>query len=201
LRGDADSGTPVSIPARLSCSATYALEGTAMLDSSSYNPRFRVLTPMMLLHLPDSQLLDAIYDHAVLTMEEDTYLDPELVASLPEGVRAVWAVILFEVLMGCGGLNLLFWTEGEPGAETILAGLRYLGAKEHAALVCEAVETAVRTQSRMTPYRLEGSQAAYRASLGERLFCSLEARYWGLPDLKRILVQAVRDNPKRFCLP
>jgi hypothetical protein len=164
-----------------------------------YDPRFQILTPQMMHHLSDDELLDAVYHHAVLRMGEDTFPDTELVESLSEGVRVAWSVIEYALVMENCGLALLL-EPGEPSTQHMLEGLRYVGAMEHAALVSDAIDVATRNLVVLTPLQVEKEfDGVHPTIFTKGIFNGLDARYWGLPNVRPILIRVIRDNPERFC--
>ena len=165
-----------------------------------FDPRFRSLTLPLLRQLPENELAHAVQDHVFIRIGSDPEREKEIVAALPEAVRGVHAALILDAQVKNGGFNQFFWNAAH-WADTALQALAVLGATEHAGLLQEAMDLAVDQMSHLLPYHVEGSVEAFSASYKEGVFEALDVRYYGLPDLDRILSRAIREHPERFCSP
>ena len=170
------------------------------MPSDSFDPRFRCITLPLLKQLSDTELPGVLQQHVFLKIEEDPGHEAEILASLPSGVRAVYAGLILDAQVQNGGFNQFFWNSARV-AEAALAGLQELGAKDHADLLRSAMATAIATNGDLLPYYAEGSVKAFSGSYREGLFDDLDSQYYKLPNLEPILARAIRERPERFCSP
>lgn len=165
-----------------------------------FDPRFRSITLTLLKQLPDTELASAVQQHVFMRVNDDPEREAEILASLPNGVRAVYAGLILDAQVQNGGFNQFFWNSARF-AEAALTGLQELGAKEHADLLRQAMDTAISDYGELLPYYIEGSVRAFSGSYHEGIFDDLDSRYHELPHLEGLLARAIRDQPERFCSP
>jgi hypothetical protein len=160
---------------------------------------FQRLTPELLRQLPNEDLPLAIQNYVFLQIGDDVDREAEILASLPPGVRAIYSAFILDAEVSNGGFNQFFWNSSHRRIQNVVEGLEFLKAADHAALLQQAMATAVAERERLMPYHVEGSIQAFSGSFREGIFDDLDARYYGLPDLSDILARTIRAHPERYC--
>jgi hypothetical protein len=107
------------------------------------------LNEEILAGIPDIDLEQAILDYVWLRIGDDWDHEPEILAGLAPGIRAVYASHRLDAEVGNGGLSQFFSNSSGRLAYQALAGLRLIGADEHARILEKAVAL---EKERGTPY-------------------------------------------------
>jgi len=148
--------------------------------------------------LSDDELIDAAVEYVVRKVGGDAENRLELLNSLPEGLRAVFAVWMVDAEVKNGGFSQYFWNRGNSGAGVAVFGFRLLGAEDHAAMMEEAIKTWERERPIMSTFEARETREAFSEWAQRTALGPLDMQYYGLSDIEPALARFLRAHPELF---
>ncbi|HTO80888.1 MAG TPA: DUF4375 domain-containing protein [Methylomirabilota bacterium] len=148
--------------------------------------------------LSDAELIDAAVEYVVRKVGGDAENRLELLSSLPEGLRAFFAVWTVDAEVKNGGFSQYFWNRGNSGASVAVFGFQLLGAEDHAALMEEAIKTWERERPIMSSFEARGTPEAFSEWAQHTALRPLDMQYYGLSDIEPALARFLRAHPELF---
>jgi hypothetical protein len=134
------------------------------MSTDDLDDRFRHLTVDLLRSLPPDELGDAVVQHVAFQVGDDVSRIPDVVRSLPPGLRAIYTTYVVDMEVSNGGFNQFFWNPSSRYAEDALQGYELLGATEYAAVLRSALAIRAEEQERLAPYDRAGTLEAFSGS-------------------------------------
>lgn len=120
---------------------------------------------------------------------------------MPPGHRMFWIVPIVEDEVHNGGFHQYFWNMFGPYAPDALEALHLIGAREHADVLHEAMETFLRESELQARIRRDGSLEAFAAAYKDTRLTALDPLWWDLSkriDLERLMLRYVREHMEVF---
>jgi hypothetical protein len=145
------------------------------------------------------ELDNAVAEHVLWRIGEDSSRTKEIVSSLPSGVQVIYTTFELECEVMNGGLNQYFWNSSGAFAEETVKHLKLLGAENHAHLLENAIAIRQREKPKMEKYKKEGTIDAFSRSYEDTELNDLDTEFYKLTDDLRVLrVKYVREHPEAF---
>ncbi len=162
------------------------------------DPRFRELSPELLLSVSADEIGDAVLQHVHLQLAADPD-QANVVAHLPEGVRAIYATWAVDAEVNNGGFNQFFYNPHGALAGDALRGYELLGAEDYAEVMRSAIATYEIERDRLAPFHEAGTLEAFSESYQHTDLGTVDQRYYALGDrIYSVWAVAVRDRPELF---
>lgn len=163
--------------------------------------KYPVLSLEVLRSIPDQDLEYAIVDHVSDLIGDDYQNEYKIVMDLPKEIRAVYITWGVDAEVNNGGFNQYFWnSSGQFGHEAI-EGYELIGAREHAALLREAVAIYEKEQARLNKYKEKGTVEAFSDSYKDNQLNQLDDRFFKLEDAGAMRVRFIKEHLEAFQSP
>ncbi len=160
---------------------------------------YRQLTPKILAELPYDELEFAILDYIRAQVSDQYDREFEIVSTLSEGFRSVYATWWVAAEVNNGGFNQYFWNSSGQFAQDAAAGFRLIGAVEHAGLMERAISVYQEDKQRLQKFRNRGTLEAFSESYDDSPLTELDEEFYALrEDLIALRIRFIRANPQLF---
>jgi hypothetical protein len=166
-------------------------EAPAVSSASPSSPEFYATAPA-------DAIEEAVMDRVLSAIGNDWQREAAIVQRLSPGMRAFYTSRVLDNEVRQGGFHQYFWDSSGALAEEALAGLELMGAKQHAALLREAMELARAEEPLMRKLKESGTQEAFKESYKHTKQAALDKRFYGLKSLSAYRMEYVRSHPQQF---
>ena len=162
--------------------------------------RYPTLTPAILASIPDDKIEQALLDHvADVKVKRDTDREYEIVMRLSPGFRMMVSTWWLEAEVNNGGFNQFFWNSSGRFAREAADSFRLIGAKEHGALMEEAIAVFAKEKATQERFKQKRTLQAFSDSYKESRLGELDERFYKLSEnVPKLRIAYVRAHPADF---
>lgn len=160
---------------------------------------YQELSPEIIVHIPDEKLEMAIVDFVLEKHAREGGTELDVLAKLPEVVRASYLTFCLEGDVDNGGFNQYFWNFSKQHAVEAEKGFRLIGANDFAEVVKKAIAVFEQEESWLSSFIEEHTLQSFSDSYKNNPLNEIDTLFHSLnrtTSQKRIAF--IRNNSEQF---
>ncbi len=169
------------------------------IDEFNNRTIYTTLVPDIIASISDDKLEQAVVDYVFTKIGDDWDNQIEIVNSLNESFRGVFATWWLEAEVNNGGFNQYFWNSYGYWAEDAISAFYDYGADKYAEVAKKAVSKFLAEAETHKEFRELGTLEAFSASYKHTELGNLDNEFWDIEeDLSKLRISYIRKYPEKF---